>query len=479
MRAEFGIGTVEIVGEKSAGGNKMKVCKMGLESVWINHADGQVRICGWTNYFIGKLIDSSIEELWNGEKAIEFRRSMLDGSYRYCNKKKCPHCANGTRDSLMVEYLVPTYPKYCSLSFEEACNYICKFCRTEKYFRKKNEEKNLRTIEKEINKFVNQLNVLSANGVGELFCSPVSLKILNNIKTDKNMEIHLESNGSLFNEKNWQQISNLGEHDLKVYITVHSFNQDTYQFLSGTKLSISNIFHNLDFISTLRKKEIINHFEIATVVCERNFREMKDFVKKCLNFEPDRIRLRFFEPYGVKNKSDEWFYDIRNPYHPYFEEFMEVMKDPIFTNPKVWKWQGETLSDLKEHPYFIEKKKVEILSSLIKLENISMKLEDYFAEMQVSNFSLYGMGCIGQAIIFLLDQNHVKFNEVLDSNATNNDSFHGHKVLRPNKESINKYDMIVVTSADYDEIKNILLDLNYKGKINHINELTNRLCQKN
>lgn len=78
----------------------MKVCKMGLESVWINHKDGEVRMCGWTNYCIGKLTDFGMEELWHGERAEEFRRSMLDGSYRYCSNK-CPYCANGTKDSLI------------------------------------------------------------------------------------------------------------------------------------------------------------------------------------------------------------------------------------------------------------------------------------------------------------------------------------------------------------------------------------------
>ena len=77
---------------------------MGLESIWINHANGAIRMCGWTNYFIGNLIDSGIEELWHGEKAQEFRESMLDGSYRYCDRTKCPYCANHTKDSIMVEY---------------------------------------------------------------------------------------------------------------------------------------------------------------------------------------------------------------------------------------------------------------------------------------------------------------------------------------------------------------------------------------
>lgn len=96
----------------------------------------------------------------------------------------------------------------------------------------------------------------------------------------------------------------------KAYIIVHSFEEDIYQFLSGTSLyPVSNEINNLYFIKSLREWDIINYFDIATVVCERNFREMAEFVKKSLEwFEPDKIRLRFFEPYRVRDKAVGWFY---------------------------------------------------------------------------------------------------------------------------------------------------------------------------
>lgn len=449
---------------------------MGLESIWINHANGAIRMCGWTNYFIGNLIDSGIEELWHGEKAQEFRESMLDGSYRYCDRTKCPYCANHTKDSIMVEYEVPEYPKYCSLSYEEACNYVCKFCRTKKFTPQKNDECNIKIIENEIEKFIGQLDVLSSNGVGELFCSPSILHLLSKVKREKEMRIELESNGSLFNAKNWKKIENLGKYDLKVYITVHSFEEDTYQFLSGTSLPVSNVINNLYFIKSLREQGIINFFEIATVVCERNFREMPEFVKKSLEwFEPDKIRLRFFEPYGVRDKAIEWFYDIRNPHHPYYEEFVKVMENPVFQNSKVWKWQGEALSDLKEHPYFEEQGKVKLLSELIVMENIKDKIEKYLEENQVNKFALYGYGQVGQAVAAVLERNGINFGVVFDSYAEGEGNFRGHSVVGPNKENISDYALIIVTSVVYEEIKATLLDLGYKGCVMPLKEFIENL----
>lgn len=452
-----------------------KVCKMGLESIWINHADGRVRMCGWTDYFIGKLNESSIEEIWHGEKAEEFRRAMLDGSYRYCKNGKCPYCANETKDSLMVKYKLPEYPRYCNLSYEEACNYVCKFCRTQKYIPSQDEKEKIKRIEGELNKFIGQLEVLSCNGVGELFCSPSIMDVLSSIP-DNEIKIELESNGSLFNEKNWQKISNLGRHNLHVFITVHSFHEDTYQFLSGTSLPVDNIISNLYFLKELREKEIINHFEIATVVCERNFREMPEFVQFSLKeFNPDRIRLRFFEPYGVRSKAMEWFYDVRNPSHPYYEEFVKVMKNPVFDHPKIWKWQGENLSELGEHPYFDEECKVKLLSKLLIMENAEEKTGKYFKNYREGRFSLYGNGYVGKAVVSFLEKNRINFGDIFDTNAREGEWCKGHKVIRPSKESVNDYDLFIITSAAYDEIKKTLLNLEYRGTIISLGEFIESL----
>ena len=49
-----------------------KVCKWGLENIWVDNAAGDIRMCGWTRYYLGNLQDHTIEELWHGEKAEIF-----------------------------------------------------------------------------------------------------------------------------------------------------------------------------------------------------------------------------------------------------------------------------------------------------------------------------------------------------------------------------------------------------------------------
>lgn len=449
----------------------MKVCKMGLESIWINHAQGEVRICGSTGYNLGNLQEYSIEELWHGDKAQKFRESMLDGSYRYCNCQDCPYMVHDEMESMMVEYVVPEYPKMCSLSYEEQCNYLCKFCRKEHYRIQDNEKKYIDKIESEVQKFIDQLDTIAANGVGELFCSTRTIDFLGRIDTDRKLNVILESNGSLFNRNNWEKISNLGKYNLTVAITVHSFCEDTYQFLSGTDLSIQTVLDNLHFVQELRDQNIINYLEIANVTCERNFREMPEYVQRCLTeFNPDRIRLRFFAPYRVSDASIEWFYDIRNPYHPYYKEFERVMRNPIFDNPKVWKWQGDTTSNIGEHPYIGEHKKLGIIGRILNVENWDVQMKNWMEAHSIKSFSLYGLSNACKCMIRVLENTSIVIDHIYDSNPEKEIIYLGYKIHAP-EEILPNSDAIIIMSVCDEEIRIKLQNVKYMGKIFHIEDV--------
>lgn len=216
----------------------------------------------------------------------------------------------------------------------------------------------------------------------------------------------LETTGSLFNEKNWEKIANLGQYHVSVYITIMSFEENTYQYLLGTTLPVENIIKNLHFVRRLREQGIINYVELATVVQERNFREMPSFVSRCLNeFAADAVRLRsiFVFDNGPMDHNVAWFSDVRNPHHPYHQEYLRVMKDPIFSNPKVYKWSGDLDSSLGEHPG---------IKADRKLKEIKTKYDDalircILPKLVGKNTIIYGAGVVGQMLakVMLKDQN--------------------------------------------------------------------------
>lgn len=448
----------------------MKVCQKGLNNIWIDYSTGSVRMCGWAYYRIGNLCEQTIEELWNGDKAEKFRESLRDGSYRYCDHKECPYCANENRE--LVEYDVPEYPKAVSLSYEETCNYVCVFCREKKYIPSACDKANIQKVEGEILKFIDKVDEIGANGVGEVFCSPSILKLLSTAPLKDDVKVCLETNGSLFNEENWKKIQCLEKYDLTVTVTVHSFVENTYQFLSGTQLPVSNIINNLKFIQSLRECGKVNRFGLATVLCEYNFREMPDFVRKCLEFNPDNVRLRYYKPYGVRPLAVEWFFDIRKPTHPYYNEYLKVMQDNIFKHPKVWKWQGETISDYVEHPYFGELKKINALTGLLLNNEAVPRLNKYFSDNNIKAISLYGNCNITEAIIKLMATVDCKIISVLETRS-NGGEVCGLPLFTANAENVRADAVIILVPTFMKVIKEKLSEIRYKGKVMSLDDLIN------
>ena len=332
-----------------------RVCQRGWEYAQIWGIDGEVGICCWAvpgfQKTLGKLTESTIEELWHSDTAKEFRESLTDGSYRFCLKDKCPWIANNELEAHMREYdTVLDYPRELALAYERNCNYDCTCCidRNNEESHQSGAELKIEKIESELRKFIDKVTIIGANGRGELFVSPHIMKKLSEWKPTapaKNVHVVLETNGVLFDQKHWSQIENLGQYDLKVAVTVMGFEEATYQFLSGCKSPVSKIEESLRFIRSLREKGIVNDYEIGTVVQERNFREMPVFTRRCIEeFGADRVRLRPYFPWGEKySEKAKWVFDIRNPEHPYYPEYKNMLKDPVFQHPKVMIWSGELL----------------------------------------------------------------------------------------------------------------------------------------
>ncbi len=444
----------------------MRVCKRGWEYAQITDAQGGVEICSWaTMNFkkqLGKLSESSMYDIWHGDVAKEWRKSLTDGSYRFCEKEKCPWMSNGTLEDHMEEYDdVLEYPTDLSISYDNTCNYRCKCCTGHSDWRQKVviDENVQNKIDSELEIFMNNISSLNANGRGELFASKPILRILKNwkpVKPPKDIFITLESNGSLFNEKNWKQIEHLGKYHLFVAITVMSFEEDTYRFLSGTQLPVSQIVDNLYFISNLRKDGVIDELEIATVVQERNFRELPSFAKRCIEeFGVDSVRLRPYFPVcgGGLSEVEQWFYDVRNPYHPYYEEYRRVMNDPILSNKKVWVWSGEELSGVGAFPFAKDHENFEVIKYFATEGRMASKLTSYFVKKDISCVAVHGLSQIGQAFLRVMNETNIDVDKIIDKQLCGSESW-GKTIISP-ADLPKDYKVPIIVTAPYyfDEIR--------------------------
>ncbi len=382
-----------------------KICKYARNWIQIYNGDGDVRECGWTKdgSFIGNLKENSLSEIYHGEAAKKMRERLIRKDYSQCFVDGCPVLMTGKMREFETELgTLPEYPEELYLAFENDCNYRCRSCTVHNLLKGKTREElehNYDIIEARVREAMPYIKRFGANGHGELFTSKRTLKLLSEWKPlapVEECEVSLETNGSLFDEKHWKQIENLGQYNLWVAITVMSFNEPTYQYLSGVQYPIERIEDNLRFVKSLREKGIINTLELATVVLPENFRTLPEFARRCIEeFGADYVRLRPYDNWGGQNDMEEFFMNLRNPKHPYYSEYKEIMKHPYFAHPKVHDHSGGNDAYLRRAvPYELSDIKWKLLTKILDDPEEVME-----AVSEIRNPVIYGMGNITSALV--------------------------------------------------------------------------------
>lgn len=460
----------------------MKICERALDWIQIIDHHGTVKLCSWMhNNVIGSLAEQSMEEIYHGKRAGELRDRIMQEDYSLCNIDGCPYLAMGDMENHMVDIEeIPRYPRKLYLAYEEVCNYKCVSCNQHNIMmenKKKQDEldKGYEIIEARLKEVMPYVTTISANGRGELFTSKRILKLLAEWKPlapKEEVSVVLETNGALFDEVHWKQIENLGQYNLSVLISVMSFEEPIYQVLSGTRLPISQIENNLRFVKGLREQGIINYLEIATVVQDRNFRTLPEFARRCVEeFGADYVRLRPYVPWGSQPLEIEWFMDIRNPRHPYYQEYKEIMKHPIFKHPRVHDWSGglDTVN-VREFPYkqsyFREKALTDIVLNTEKI------IENLRSVQDNESIIIYGLGQVGKVLVKQMAAKGIKPIYILDKYSPVKE-FEGipvYDLVEAQKASKN-VDVIITPFIKPEEIVNELRVLGYDKKLIKISEL--------
>lgn len=452
-----------------------KICERGLNWFQIYDYRGNVRQCSWTeDGYIGNLQDNTVYEVYHSKEAQKIRNRLTSGDYSLCKVDACPYLAMNEIEEHLLEYEdTPKYPTELYLGFERVCNYACTCCGIHKQMmEEKNEnlEVHYAKIEERLQPLLPHLKKIGANGCGELFCSKHTLNILANWKplaAPEEVEVILESNGSLFDEHHWKKIQNLGKYNLRVAISVMSFDEPIYQYLSGTNLPIARLENNLKFIRSLREKGVINFFEIATVVQEQNFRTIPAFVKKCIEeYNPDYIRLRPYESWGAQSEEEAWLTDIRNPEHPYYGEYKKVMADPVLKHQLVHDWSGG-LDTVKKQPFpfKVDHLKMRIITEL--LNNSDSIIENIRTHTRKQEVVIYGIAAVGEILTQKLQEHGYKISYILDQYYKNTTYNEIPVFSLKQSQELKKNELIIITPiVNSEKIGRQLTDMGFCTVVN-------------
>ncbi len=318
---------------------------------------------------IGNIFEQSFEDIYYGEKAKEFRKSILDGSYSKCDLKICPLNAKDVFSD--EDYLNPPYPEYVGLNYIKACNCRCITCRDNLYYESKENTEYYNQFKDKIVKICSKAKLIFLNGGGEVFVSKHLRDVCHEIiKVNPLVKFAVISNGLLFNDihvKDFGIQDNLQE----LQISIHAAKRKTYEkIVRGGNWEV--LQKNLSYISNLKKEGKITKLEFNFVTHSLNYKEMPKFVKMAQKFGATPVFWRFRKWSGEywcaseMNKSGEYEkYTVWEKDHKDYKNFLKVMKklqkmktkikflDPLFQ--KLYNQKNDTWLDKLKNIIFRRK----------------------------------------------------------------------------------------------------------------------------
>ncbi|MBY6241311.1 radical SAM protein [Methylosinus sp. Sm6] len=280
------------------------------------------------------------EALWNSATAREIRESIVDGSFRHCDHHTCPLIASRallSRASAQARELIAQHrsgapaplPKHVILSHDKSCNLACPSCRSGLYVANKTQQAKLDDLlESSILPLLRNAEEVVITGSGDAFGSNHFRNVIKRITTGEfpGLKIHLHTNGQLFDERAWRELS-LEGHVGGVQISIDAARADTYANVRRPG-NFDRLLKNLAFVETLRARGAISHLHFSMVVQTANFREMPEFVILARDHAADLVSFNMIRQRDVFSREEFVQAFIGAPEHPEHREFLAVLEAP-------------------------------------------------------------------------------------------------------------------------------------------------------
>lgn len=321
-----------------------RVCRKPFTEFQVD-TRGDVYICcpSYLNLPVGNIRTESYEAILNSPMAVKIRRSILDGTYRYCSRSACPairgnalqHKDDSRHDADMRQYIdnasgVVDRAHFVHLSIDSTCNLSCPSCRNEK-IAEKPETVNwkLEATDNVLLPMLERADMVMMSGNGDVFMSKPCRRILERVSRQTHPRLRFEfiTNGVLFDEKMWNSYPNIHDMVASVRVSVDAATESTYASVRRGG-DFPKLRSNLEFLADLHRRGVFETFYISMVYQHENMHEMAAFAQWAQALDCTGV---IFEPLLDWNAYPRGEYDRRAvhlPSHPDHAEFRRLLDDP-------------------------------------------------------------------------------------------------------------------------------------------------------
>jgi len=294
--------------------------------------NGFVYICGcngWLPYPVGKVLDfETIEEVYQSHNAKIIQKTIIDGTYEFCDTEHCPV----RNDNCVTTHMVgQSY--FIEVGIDESCNLACPSCRRNVIFHDANEIYNERLLwvqrlEQWIAKSPDKNFLLNMGSDGEPFASPLYLHLLKNRFVYNNVSYNIRTNGTLIK----RHISSLELLPKLQYIelSIDAASKEVYENVRRPG-KWNNLQENVDYLLQVQKSY---NFKVgATFVIQKsNINDVLNFIDWCTERQiiPN---FHLIQNWASFDNFDEQC--VHRPQDALYSKFIEIINNPKFTKLNV------------------------------------------------------------------------------------------------------------------------------------------------
>ena len=313
----------------------------------------------------------SAKTAWESDEANDIRHSILDGSYKYCDKTQCPFLKQfleignrGNTNALFHKDQLPinlklavdnfkkgnlNNPTNIVFSFDRSCNLKCPSCRIDLIVENSN---GIDRVKKTINEieleYANSIKTLYITGSGDPFVSVGFRDFLRNFDKTKwpvLEKIHLHTNATKWNKKMWDSMPNVHEYIKSCEISIDASTKNTYETLTRIGGNWDELIDNLNFIATIPS---LKNIKTSFVVQTHNYKEMKSFYELMTSIFGNKVNVFYgkINNWGTFSESEYLIHKIWDESHPLYSDFVKEVNSFILKD-KVWHNLQEVINPIR------------------------------------------------------------------------------------------------------------------------------------
>jgi hypothetical protein len=330
------------------------------------HQSGEVVMCcsHWLPTPIGNVFNGTAEGILNSDTAKSIRKSVVDGSFKYCSHTDCEPLLNSKlpfkkdyvdkdfddeyyhidrqilSDAFALKRFEIPNVSYLVFCLDRTCNLTCPSCRTDLIMVKGAERDQLYSVtESVVLPMLKNAKRVMVNPSGEAFVSRPSRRLMQSLAEPgyENLAIDIITNGTVCDRREWDKFAHLYGRTHIVRVSIDGVSKRVIEKLRrGVDYDVlmANL-QNLKRMHNAGQDGAFRHFFISFTYQRDNLFEMEDFVEFGWSLNASTVIFERLQNVGAFTPEEYYERAVHLVDHPLHRDFLRIAAK-VKRDPKVY-----------------------------------------------------------------------------------------------------------------------------------------------